>query len=152
MTQPSLWTTTSLYKALLKEEFFQRGEAQIELIEGADPSIYVTMAEYGDLPVYITVAGEQLIVETLMWPLSDIEETAAFNDEVLRTHKLFPLSTISLDTLPDGQSYYTMFGALSATSLLSNVIFEIETLSDNVIKAADAYGHFLKSSASTVEG
>lgn len=148
MTQPMLWTTTSLFEALLKEALFQNGEAEIELIEGADPSIYITMNEYGDLPIYIIVSGEQLIVESLMWPLADINDVAAFNDEVLRTHKLFPLSTISLDTLPDGESYYTMFGALSATSLLSNVIFEIETLADNVIKATEAYGQFLNESTS----
>jgi hypothetical protein len=36
-----------------------------------------------------------------------------------------------------------MFGALSATSILENVIFEIETLADNVIKATEAYGDYI---------
>lgn len=40
-----------------------------------------------------------------------------------------------------------MYGALSATSLLSNVVFEIETLADNVIKATEAFEHHLKFSA-----
>ncbi len=152
MTQPSLWATASLHDALLKEPLFQSGEATAELIQGVEPSILVTMCEYGDLPVYLTIAGEQIIAESLMWPLSDIKDVAAFNDEVLRTHKLFPLSTISLDTLPDGNAYYTMFGALSAASLISSVIFEIETLADNVIKAADGYGQFLTNDTSAVEG
>jgi len=152
MTQPSLWAIVSLHDALQKEVLFQSGEATAELVQGADPSILITLSEYGDLPVYLTLAGEQIIVESLMWPLSDINDVAKFNDEVLRTHKLFPLSTISLDTLPDGNEYYTMFGALSATSLLSNIIFEVETLADNVIKAADAYGTFLDHDTSVLEG
>ncbi len=152
MTQPSLWAIVSLHDALQKEALIQSGEAAVELVQGVDPSILITLSEYGDLPVYLTIAGEQIIVESLMWPLADINDVARFNDEVLRTHKLFPLSTISLDTLPDGNEYYTMFGALSATSLLSNIIFEVETLADNVIKAADAYGPFLNYDTSVLEG
>ena len=40
-----------------------------------------------------------------------------------------------------------MFGALSASSILPNVVLEIETLADNVIKATEAYEDFLKASA-----
>ena len=148
MTQPTMWTTNTLYQALQAEPLFQSGEAEIDLIEGTEPSIYITMKEFGDLPVYVTVAGEQIIVESVMWPLAEVNDPAAFNDDVLRTHKVFPLSTISLDTGVDGVEYYTMFGALSATSLLSNIVFEIEMLADNVIKATEAYEPHLKSSAS----
>jgi len=152
MTKPTLWTTASLFEALVNEGLFQSGEASIELVEGAEPTILATMHEYGDLPVYVTVAGEQIIAESVMWPVSDIKDSAKFNEEVLRTHKVFPLSTISLDTLADGDSYYIMFGALSAISILSNVVFEIDTLADNVIKATDAYGEYLVGSALTTEG
>ena len=40
-----------------------------------------------------------------------------------------------------------MFGALSASSVLSNVVQEIEMLADNVIKATEAYEGFLKAGA-----
>jgi uncharacterized protein YjfI (DUF2170 family) len=36
-----------------------------------------------------------------------------------------------------------MFGALSASSLLSNVLFEIDMLANNVIQATQAYAEFL---------
>lgn len=36
-----------------------------------------------------------------------------------------------------------MFGALSATSVLPNIVFEIETLASNVIQATEAYSNFL---------
>ncbi len=146
MKSPQCWTTHSLYEALKSLPLFST-EAVIEIIEGTDSSLHITLNEYGDLPVFVTVSGDQLLVEALLWPYEAVKNPAAFNDEILRTHKLFPLSTISLDTLPGGQAYYTMFGALSSTSLLSNIVFEIEVLADNVIKASEAYDHYLETTA-----
>lgn len=137
------WTTLTLHEALKAESLFNDGEASIKLIDGVEPSLHLEMHEYGELPIFITVFGEQIIVDAVLWPLSDVKDPAAFNDTVLRTHKYLPLSTISLDTLRDGEAYYQMFGALSATSRLSNVLHEIETLARNVIQATEAYGEFL---------
>lgn len=147
MSMPQVWTAQALFEALSATELFTDGRAAVELIDGADASLHVTMREYGDLPLFIAVFGEQIIVEALLWPLADVRDAAAFNEEVLRSHKLFPLSCIGLETLPDGQACYTMFGALSASSILANVVQEIELLADNVIKATEAYEGFLKASA-----
>jgi uncharacterized protein len=144
---PQVWTAQGLFDALSATELFKDGRAAIELIQGADASLHVTMREYGDLPLFIAVFGEQIIVEALLWPATDVRDGAAFNEQVLRSHKLFPLSSIGLETLPDGQACYTMFGALSASSVLSNVVQEIEMLADNVIQATEAYEGFLKASA-----
>ena len=78
------------------------------------------------------------------WPADDVRDLVAFNEEVLRTHKLFPLSSIGLEKLADGREGYTMFGALSASSGLADILLEIELLADNVIKATEAYEGFLK--------
>ena len=137
------WTTESLYTALASASLFCEGAATTDLIEGADTSIHIVMHEFGDLPLFLTVAGEQIIVEAVLWSVDDVIDSAKFNDVVLRTHKYFPLSTISLDSLSDGKDYYHMFGALSASSILSNVILEIETLASNVIQATEAYGEYI---------
>ena len=147
MSMPQVWSAQALFNALAATELFKDGRAAIELIQGADASLHITMAEYGDLPLFMAVVGEQIIVEALLWPTSDVRDVAAFNEEVLRSHKLFPLSSIGLEKLPDGQDCYTMFGALSAASILSNVVLEIELLADNVIKATEAYEGFLKAAA-----
>ena len=139
----SAWTTMSLYEALKSEEPFTGGNASIRLIDGIEPSLELEMHEYGDLPVFITVYGEQIIAEAVLWPQEDVKDPAEFNDTVLRTHKYFPLSTISLDSLREGGAYYQMFGALSATSRLHSVLYEIETLARNVIQATEAYSGFL---------
>lgn len=138
-----VWTTTSLFGALQESELFNSGQASIELIDGVEPALHIVMYEYGDLPVFLTVSGEQIIVESVLWSVSAVNDVGRFNEAVLRTHKYFPLSTISLDIVGDGKDYYHMFGALSSTSILPNVVFEIETLASNVIQATEAYSEFL---------
>ncbi|AVO52006.1 YjfI family protein [Ectopseudomonas mendocina] len=147
MSMPQVWTAQALSEALAAAELFQSGQAGIELLQGADASLHVTMREYGELPLFIAVFGEQIVVEALLWPAADVTDIAAFNEEVLRTHKLFPLSSIGLERSADGSDSYIMFGALSSSSTLSDVVFEIELLADNVIKATEAYEGFLKTSA-----
>ncbi|PUA29069.1 MAG: hypothetical protein B0W54_00150 [Cellvibrio sp. 79] len=136
------WTTPSLYDALSKSDLFAGERAEIELIDGVAPALHITMNEYGDLPLFVTVSGEQIVVEAILWSLSEVTDAALFNETVLRTHKYFPLSTISLDKI-DGDDCYHMFGALSSASSLQDVTFEIEILASNVIQATEAYADFL---------
>ncbi|MAM87352.1 MAG: hypothetical protein CME36_08595 [unclassified Hahellaceae] len=142
MDQHATWTTTALFEALQQSEFATSGLATLELIDGVEQSIHIQMHELGDLPIFLTVSGEQMIAEAVLWPATDVKDIAAFNDAVLRTHKYFPLSTISLDKVGD-DDYYHMFGALSSASLLQNVILEIEVLGDNVIQATEGYAEYL---------
>lgn len=137
------WSTKSLCDALSETDLFNSGKASVELIDGVEPALHIVMHEFGDLPIFLTVSGDQIIVESVLWAASEVTDIHKFNDAVLRTHKYFPLSTISLDTLGDGKDYYHMFGALSSTSILPNVIFEIEALATNVIQATEAYSEFL---------
>ena len=145
------WTTLQLYDALTKTELVDSGQATMEIIDGSEPALLIEMHEYGDLPVYLTVCGEQIIVESVLWAVSDVIDIHKFNEAVLRTHKYFPLSTISLDKLSNGEDYYHMFGSLSSTSLLANVVFEIEVLASNVLQATQAYSEFLTVSSAQGE-
>ena len=136
------WTTLTLHQALGAIAASGDGRMRVELVEGTDPGLLLVMHEYGDLPVFVAVGGEQVVVEALLWPVAQVRDDAAFNAQMLRTHKLFPLSTIGIETI-DGAPAYIMFGALDAHSSLSNVVFEIETLADNVIKVTEAFQHHL---------
>ncbi len=136
------WNTVDLHQALQGSELFTSDSATAELIDAVEPSIHIVMREFGDLPIFLTVVGEQIVAESVLWSINEVKDVAAFNDTVLRTHKYFPLSTISLDNV-GGTDYYHMFGALSASSILENVVFEIEVLAANVIHATEAYSEFL---------
>jgi len=137
------WNTTSLHDALKGTDLITTGQASIELIDGAEASLHIVMHEVGDLPIFLTVSGEQIIVESVLWSVNEVTDPQKFNETVLRTHKYFPLSTISLDHIGRDSDYYHMFGSLSSASILPNIVFEIEVLASNVIQATEAYSEFL---------
>lgn len=139
------WTTETLYQTLQKAELFLDEHASIELIEGVSATMYVTMHDYGDLPIYISVSGEQILVESVLFSVDEVQDKQMFNELILRTHKYFPLSAISLDNLGEDGEYYQMFGSLSSTASLQDVIIEIELLASNVIQATEAYSEFFTS-------
>ena len=144
MSKDGNWTTETLHRALAESEAADEDVIKVELGAGIDPGILVTMAEFGDLPLLMSVSGSQILVETLLWPVDEVKDTAAFNDLILKTHTLLPLSAFGIRQGPDGKDYYEMFGSLSAGSILASVLFEIETLADNAMQAAEAYQSDLK--------
>jgi uncharacterized protein YjfI (DUF2170 family) len=144
MSKDENWTTETLHRALAQSEAATEDAIKVELVAGIDPGILITMSEFGDLPLLMSVSGSQILVETLLWPVAEVKDAAAFNDLILKTHKLLPLSTFGIRQGPDGKDYYEMFGSLSAGSILESVLFEIETLADNAMQAAEAYQSDLK--------
>ena len=144
MSQDENWTTESLCAALAQSEPATSGDFVVELVEGADPGILITMVEFGDLPLLMSVSGGQILVDTLLWPVDEVADPGDFNATILKTHKLLALSTFGIRAGPDGKDYYELFGALSAGSILESVILEIETLADNAMQAAEAYQTELK--------
>ncbi len=147
MSQEDTWTTENLFDAISASEQASNNGLHIELIEGADPGILITMTEFGDLPIFMSVSGGQIVAESLLWPVKNIDDAIAFNAMLLRSHKLMPLSTFGIAPGPDGQDYYEIFGALSASSKLESVLEEIETLADNAIQAVEAFDTAFSKSA-----
>jgi uncharacterized protein YjfI (DUF2170 family) len=138
------WTTESLFSALKERPAFNNDSCSIEIIDGIDSIIVVSMHNYGDLPIFVTAGGDQILAEAVLFSLDDVRDTAKFNEYVLRTHKYLPLSTISLETDLTHGDYYYMFGALSASSSVNEIVLEIETLAENTIQATEAFQTFLK--------
>ncbi|RBP51011.1 YjfI family protein [Arenicella xantha] len=137
------WTTESLFTALKERPAFSNGSCSIEIIDGIDSSIVILMHQYGDLPIFITAGGEQILAEAVLFSVNDVADTSKFNEYVLRTHKYLPLSTISIETDLEHGDYYHMFGALSSSSSINAVVLEVETLAENVIQATEAFKAFL---------
>ena len=79
----------------------------------------------------------------LLFAQSEVNDTTALNAAILRTHMVFPLTTVGISNL-NGEDYYTAFGALSAQSKESSILIEVETLFQNVEAFLDAYQEYLK--------
>ena len=101
------------------------------------------IASADGLDAWLAISGEQILVESLLFAANEVKDPAALNDEVLRTHMLFPLTTVGISQVGD-QLYYTAFGSLSAQSKAESVMIEIETLFQNVAAFLDAYQDHLR--------
>lgn len=143
MTENTNWTIDTLHAALVELDAVKSSEIELNLIQGAEPSLSLTMHNFGGLPIAIAISGDQVLVDSVLVYASQVKDVATFNDTVLRSRDIFPLSSIGIETMPNGETVYSMFGALSAASSLTVIVHEVLTLADNVIRAADAYEDFL---------
>ncbi|WP_340677003.1 YjfI family protein [Paraglaciecola sp.] len=96
------------------------------------------VANSDGIDAWIAISGEQIIIETLLFAKSEIKSTAALNEEILKTHMLFPLTTVGISSV-GGDDYYTAFGSLSSQSKAQSIIIELNTLFQNVEAFIDAY-------------
>ena len=136
------WTTRALHGELLGVALVKDGHASCELIDGGEPTLVLSMHEYGDLPVFVVVAGDQIVVEAVLWRRADVTDPRAFDEAALRTHKYFPLSTLCLEPRAD-EDHYLMFGALDASAAAADILRHVDALASNVIDATEAYAAFL---------
>jgi len=139
-----LINTQSLLAGLQSGELAGSGRYTFSLVEGLEPVIQAIAHDYGDVHVYIAVTGEIAIAQATLFPVARVRDTARLNDRVLRTEKLFDLANISIDAHPDGSEFYVIYGALRASSSLSDIEFEIDTLARNAVDAAAAYREFVR--------
>ena len=143
MSENTNWTIDALRSAMVELDVVKSNEIELTLVQGAEPSLNLVMNNFGGLPIIIAIAGDQVLVDSVLVYAAQVKDIAAFNDTVLRSRDIFPLSSIGIETLPNGETVYNMFGALSAASSLTVIVHEVFTLADNVIRAADAYEDFL---------
>ncbi|WP_107852723.1 DUF2170 family protein [Oceanimonas marisflavi] len=104
-------------------------------------SLLITNQE--GLEAYLAVSGEQIIAETLLFPAQAVTDAAALNDTILRTHQLFPLTTVGISHI-SGDDYYIAFGALSSGSKEESVLIEVETLFRNTEAFLELYQDHLQ--------
>lgn len=128
------WTLESIRHALCASPMAQNSLLTVTVIEGAEPSLRLGVNIPTDDPdsyidVLLAVGGDQILVETLLWPASAVKDLSQFNESVLRTHKFIPLASFSIIDVA-GEPYYTIYGALDARSSLSSLLFEIQAVAD----------------------
>ena len=123
--------------------------AQLEELIKSNTELVVTretdclmMTNSDGLEAWLAIHGEQILVESILFAQSEAKDAAQLNETILRTHMMFPLTTVGLTEL-SGESYYTAFGSLSSQSKETSILIEIETLFVNVESFLDAWQDFL---------
>ncbi|WP_293907508.1 DUF2170 family protein [Phenylobacterium sp.] len=129
------WSVKSLSRALAETHLLREGEMTARVVEGTDPVLHIAMHEFGDLPVFLSVGAEQIVVSAILWPVDEQPDQAAFNTFLLKAQKLVPLSNFGITTV-SGRDYYELFGELSCKTTLQTVVIEVRMLAENAIRAA----------------
>lgn len=124
------WIPQALASALQKA-----AELNVK-IDYNDHSFIIIMNDYGDLRLNVLFTSRQIIIETIICPLSAIQRQDLFNAFILRHQKLLPLSSVAISRLKNDE-YYVAFGALSLNSSLEDVVLEIATLAANALDLAE---------------
>jgi uncharacterized protein YjfI (DUF2170 family) len=95
------------------------------------------------LDAYVAVSGAQIVVESILFASSAVADSKGLNEQILKTHQVFPLTTIGITSV-EGEDYYMAFGALSSQSKEESVVIEVATLFDNVAAFLDVYEDYLQ--------
>ena len=130
---PQHWTAESLSEAIRNCD--AGDEISVSAPDGSDNVIVASMRSHGDLTIYISVSGEQIVVSTLLWPVDEQENEAEFNRFILKAQKVVPLSNFAI-TEADGRDYYELIGELSSDSNIATILLELRVLAENAISAA----------------
>jgi uncharacterized protein YjfI (DUF2170 family) len=128
------WTVPSIKTALDASTLLREGELTLRVLEGAEPVLLVTMHEYGDLPIYLSVGGAQIVVSVLLWPVSEQADPARFNEFLLKAQRVVPLSNFAITAI-GGEDVYELMGELSCKTTLQTILIELRTLAENAIDA-----------------
>ena len=128
------WTVPTIKEALEGSSLVREGEMTLRVLEGSDAVLLATMHEYGDLPIYLSVGGAQIVCSVLLWPVAEQENAAAFNEFLLKAQRVVPLSNFAITTVGD-QDVYELMGELSSKTTLHTILIELRTLAENAIDA-----------------
>lgn len=128
------WTVAAVRDALDASPLVREGEMTLRVLEAAEPVLLATMHEYGDLPIYLSVGGAQIVCSVLLWPVAEQENAAAFNEFLLKAQRVVPLSNFAITTVGD-QDVYELMGELSSKTTLQTILIELRTLAENAIDA-----------------
>lgn len=129
------WTVQSLHAALETTPNRRPGEFKLRIVEGDEPVLVVTMCEFGDLEVFVSASDEQVAASVLLWPVDEQADRHAFNEFLLKSQKIVPLSNFGISTVGE-RDYYELFGELATTTPIDPILIELRTLAENAIEAA----------------
>jgi uncharacterized protein len=94
------------------------------------------------LDAFVAVSGKQIITQSILFSQNQVRDTAALNEEILKTHQLFPLTSVGITQI-NNETYYTAFGSISSSTDEASFLVEVETLFSNVSGFLDAYEQFI---------
>lgn len=104
--------------------------------------LQIVVDDREEFPVFVTIDDSQILCVSNLWNKSEIRDGAEneLNRILLELSLPVPLSAFAITR--GGQ--YSIYGSMSPTSIIDNVILEVETLSDNTLSAIEEFSEYLQ--------
>ncbi|KZL14846.1 DUF2170 family protein [Pseudovibrio sp. Ad37] len=135
----SQWTASSLLEAL-KSAAGLSEEMEFVAAPEAQDVFEVHMKSIGDVVLFVVVSTAQITTTTVLWDRDELEDPEAFEALMLRSHRtLMPLSALSIEKIGD-REYHELFGTMSSTSPISEIVGEFKVIAENAIELARELG------------
>ena len=109
--------------------------ADVQVIPGDVEVIQIILADYEEVPVYLSITDSQILCITYLWTEDEInpaKRTELF-ETLLEMNIPMPLSSFA-----KVENRYAVFGALAITSSISEISHEVVTLMENAVEALTA--------------
>lgn len=133
-----------LLKDLVENELSDGTSLSIEMFDGDNAVACIKVEDREEFPIYMTVDEGQILCITYLFGDNQVNQNkrAEMAEVMLMMNVSIPLSAFSKIG-----NQYIMFGALSPSSSIAEILNEIELLSDNVLDAVDAVSEYLQEAA-----
>ncbi|MGH0003703.1 DUF2170 family protein [Pseudovibrio ascidiaceicola] len=141
MNQPvEYWTASRLLDALNTSADVSGNDMEFRASPQANNVFEVHVKGAGDVVLFVVVSEEQITTTTILWGRDEHEDPEAFEAMMLRSHRaLMPLSALSIGKI-DEREYHELFGTMSSSSPLSEILNEFRAISENAIELARELG------------
>lgn len=133
-----------LMKDLAEHHLSDGIRLSVEMFDGDNSVACIKVEDRDEFPIYMTVDEGQILCITYLFDDNQVDpnKRAEMAEAMLILNVSIPLSAFSKIG-----NQYIMFGALSPTSGIDELLNEIELLSDNVLEAIEAVSDYLKEAA-----
>ena len=133
--------TLDLAQRILEIGSFDGFEFDCQPIPGEIELLQVTVSEFEDLPVFVSVTETQILCITYLFAESDLDpaQRSDILEEMLTLNIPMPLSSFA--KIDDR---YVVFGALAIGSGIEEICHELITLTENCAEALLALEEYLK--------
>jgi uncharacterized protein YjfI (DUF2170 family) len=112
----------------------------VSTVDGNDGFLKVEIEDREEFPIMVEFSDDQITAVANLWRYSDVKEgmEAEMMNVMLSMNIAMPLSSFAKTG-----GTYQLFGAMSVNTVTSNIVEEIEMLSDNTLAVFDALGGYL---------
>lgn len=134
----SAWTPRTLCEALGMTDESREGIFSLQVDPNSlDPALIVTMQDYEEFPIYLSISGEQILAMVFLCSIHQVEDSETLNENLLRVNSVVPLSSFGIVG-----NDYVLFGSLSVESKIQSVVTELVTLAENTVEALEIFSNY----------